>query len=116
MSFFHRLFKAKVEETKQEIEEWKDPDREENPTVCDEITLEGVDQGLHSKLLSQAFNAGVTFVGTQARLHGIVLDWNWDSVSGTLHITPLSHPFYLSCSEIETKITELVAKAKLESV
>lgn len=111
-----RLWNSQVAEKKQQIQEWSDPEGTKMSQPCNEITIEGVDQTLHSKLLSQAFDAGVTFVGTQARIHGITLDWSWDEPSAMLHITPLSHPFYISCSAIESTIREIVAKAQQESV
>lgn len=79
---------------------------------CPEITLEGIYQGLYSKLLSGLAAAGAEFKGDQVTLHGIQLEWTWDQITCVLHITPLKHPFYFSCGEIENKIRELADKAK----
>jgi hypothetical protein len=108
MGFIRRLIRGKVEEVK----DWEDPDREENPMPCPEIEIQGIDRELVGKFISQAISAGAEVDGARVTLHGISLDWDYDEVSQTLHITALKHPFYFSCGEIDTKIRELVAKAK----
>jgi hypothetical protein len=108
MNFVKRYFRGKF----NEIRDWNDPNREEFPMPCPEITLEGIDKGLYSKLLSGALQAGAEFDGDRVTLHGMLLEWTWDQITDTLHITPLKHPFYSSCDEISSKIRELADKAK----
>jgi hypothetical protein len=112
VNFLKRLFRTKLESTKDQIRDWNDPDGRKESMPCETITLEGVDTPLHDKLMMQAVAGGVAFHGNRATLHGVTLEWLWDEESGNLHITPLEHPWYFSCSEIESKIQQIVANAK----
>lgn len=112
MNFIRRLLKAKVESTKDQIRDWNDPDGRKESMPCETITLEGIGVSLHDTLMGQAIAGGVTFDGDHALLHGITLDWQWDPVTENLHITPLQHPWYLTCDEIASKIQKIVANAK----
>ena len=108
MKWFKRLIQGKIDEVK----DWQDPDREETPTPCPEITLPGIPQELYDKLLSEAHAAGAFFEGTKAQFKGCVFDWNYDAASQTLHVTCLSKPFIFSCGEVEQHIRELVKGAQ----
>lgn len=108
MNILNRFFKNKLDQVK----DWQDPDREENPMACPEITIEQVDQPLHAKLLVEAMAAGATFQGTYATIEALTFDWNYDPAAQVLHVTCLKKPFYATCNEVESRIRELAAKAK----
>jgi hypothetical protein len=112
MNFLKRLLRGKIEQTKEEVKDWADPNREEVPMPCPEITIEGIDGVLYGKLLHQAVQSEATFVGLNVHFQGVSLDWNYDEPSQTLHITCTKKPFYASCELVESKLRELVAKAK----
>jgi hypothetical protein len=112
MNFIRRLLKAKLESTKDQIRDWNDPDREENPMPCPEITIEDFDKVLYHKLLSEALTVGAIFSGTSVTLDGLHFDWNYDAEALVLHITCLKKPFFLGCEQIENQIRQLAAKAK----
>lgn len=110
-----RLFKAKVEATKQQIDDWNDPDEENKSMPCNEILIPGIDKPLHDRLMTMAVSNGATFEGDKAMLHGVALNWTWDEPSGNLHVTPLAHPWYFTCEEIQAKIEQIVDNAKKEN-
>jgi hypothetical protein len=112
MNFIKRLLRGKIEETKDEIRDWEDPEREANPMACDEITIEEVPQALYEKLLADATAAGAVFVGTKATIEGMAFDWNYDAPTETLHVTCLKKPFYISCAAVEQHLRERLLKAK----
>ncbi len=109
MNFFKRLVRSKIEQVK----DWQDPNREDNPTACPEITIEQISPEVHAKLLAEATTAGATFEGSFAYIEGLSFDWNYDSTAQVLHVTCLKKPFYAACGEVESKIRELVEKAKV---
>ena len=108
MSFIKRLLRGKIDE----IKNWQDPDREENPMPCPEITIDGIDADLHSKLLGEATAAGAQFEGATVAFDNCIFDWNYDAPSATLHVTCIKKPFYIGCGLIAEKIQELAVKAK----
>ena len=108
MNIFKRLIRGKIEEVK----DWEDPNREDNPTACSEITIEQISPELYARLLSEATAAGAKFEGAKASLSGLEFDWNFDEAAQVLHVTATKKPFYVTCSEVESKIQELVLKAK----
>jgi hypothetical protein len=91
---------------------WQDPNYEIEQVSCAEITIESVDQGLYGKLLSEATEAGARFDGARASIQGLEFDWNYDAEAQILHVTCTKKPFYASCGAVESRIRELVAKAK----
>lgn len=95
---------------------WKDvtqnPQYDEVQVPCPEITIEGIDQALHAKLLAEGTAAGAKFDGATATIEGCYFDWNYDAEAQTLHVTCTKKPFYVSCTAIQSKITEIVTKAK----
>ena len=95
---------------------WKDvtqdPEYEEIQVPCPEITIEQVSQDLHGKLLSEATAAGAKFDGSRATIEGLEFDWNYDGAAETLHVTCTKKPFYATCGTVESRIRELVEKAK----
>jgi len=94
------------------LKEYRDPQGEDNPMACPEITIEGIDAALYAKLLAEATAAGAKFDGSQATLGGLAFDWNYDGEANVLHATCLHHPFFATCGIIEEKIRELVEKSK----
>ena len=110
--FIRRLLRAKIDRTRDQIRDWKDPNREENPMACDEITFDGIDGVLYGKLLHQAIAANAIFDGLTVHFEGVALDWNYDAAAQVLHVTCTKKPFYASCDLVESKLRELVAKAK----
>jgi hypothetical protein len=108
MGIFKRFFRSKLDEVK----DWQDPDREEEPMACQEITIEGVDTVLYGRLLSQATAAGAQFDGIRASIESLEFDWNYDAAAQVLHVTCTKKPFYATCSEVESRIRDLAAKAK----
>jgi hypothetical protein len=109
---FKRLEKMLLNAVRGPIREWQDPQAEENPMSCPEITIEGIDDALYAKLLAEATSAGAKFEGTSVSLEGLDFDWNRDSEAQAVHITCLKKPFFATCGIVEFKIRELVAKAK----
>jgi hypothetical protein len=95
---------------------WKyitqNPQYEEKQVSCEEITIEGVHEELYTKLLAEATAAGAGFEGTKASLGGLEFDWNYDGVADVLHVTCTKKPFYVTCGVVESKIRDLVEKAK----
>lgn len=79
---------------------------------CPEITFEGIDGDLYGKLLHQAIEAKAMFIGTTVQFESVKLEWNYDRESQALHVTCTKKPFYASCELVESKIRELVDKAK----
>lgn len=114
-----RLFRAKLDSTKEQIRTWQDPDHEEEPTVCDQLSFSGVNQELYAKLLSEATTGGIAFDGNRASLHSgpisLEFDWDYQPTSATLYITCTKKPFIFSCGDVEERLRDLLAKAK-ESV
>ena len=108
LNFFHRIIQGKIDEVK----DWNDPNREETPMPCPEITIPDVPQELYDKLLGEATAAGVHFDGTVASIEGAQFDWNYDAPSTTLRVTCLKKPFFISCDSAEKRIRELVERAK----
>lgn len=108
MSFFKKLFRSKIEEVK----DWQDPNREVNPVTCKEFTIEGVTPALYVSFLCQAKAAGVEFEGNLAEIDGIKLDFNYDPTIEVIHITPIKHPFYVGCDQIQSHIQKIVDKSK----
>ena len=80
--------------------------------ACPEITVPQVDKVLHDKLLLDAEAAVSKFEGTLVTLEGITLDWNYDAEAQVLHITATAKPFYIGCGQIQSKIQELITKAR----
>ena len=95
---------------------WKnvtqDPQYEEVQVACPEITIDGIDEDLYTKLLGEATAAGAQFSGASATFRGCTFDWNYDPPTQTLHATCLKKPFYAGCDFIEKSIRDLVTKAK----
>ena len=112
MNIFRRFVNGKIEQ----VEDWKNPDREENPMPCPEITFEGIDQALHDKLLAEANAGGVKFDGDKATVSGMELDWNYDAESQVLTVTCTKKPFFITCERVQSTIEGLVAKAKGETL
>lgn len=108
MKWFKRLIQGKIDEVK----DWQNPDREENPTSCAEITLPNIPQELYDKLLSEATAAGAQFSGEKVDFDHCEFDWSYDPPSQTLHITCTKKPFFVDCPTIEQKIRELVKGAQ----
>ena len=94
---------------------WQDPDYEVHQVSCPQITIEQIDPILHGRLMGQASAAGAEFsVGSKATINGLEFDWNYDGEAQILNVTCTKKPFYATCSEVESRIRELVAKAKGE--
>jgi len=91
---------------------WQDPNYEVDQVSCPEITIEEIPQDLYAKLLAEATAAGAIFEGSFAKIEGLSFDWNYDPSAQVLHITCLKKPFFASCGVVESRIRELVAKAK----
>ena len=91
---------------------WQDPNYEVHQVSCPEISLEEIDKDLYGRLLYEATAAGAEFDGTKACIEGLEFDWNYDEATQTLNITCTKKPFYASCGVVESKIRELVEKAK----
>lgn len=83
---------------------------------CPAISIPAIDQAFYQKLYAQAISAGVKFDAEQAEINGIVLDWNYDVSAQTLTVTCAKKPFFISCSEIEDRIADLIHKAKAEGI
>src|SRR5258708_40336924 len=96
----------------EQIKDWQDPDREENPTPCAEITIAEISPELYAKLLSEAIDAGAKFSGTNAEIEGAGFDCSYDAEWQTLHVTCLKKPFFISRDAVEQRIRELVLKSK----
>lgn len=91
---------------------WQDPNYEVDQMSCPEITIESIDAGLYGRLLGEATTAGAKFEGTKGEIAGCAFDWNYDEAAQTLNVTCTKKPFYASCTEVESRIRELVAKSK----
>jgi hypothetical protein len=109
VNLFRRFFRSKVDEVK----DWENPDREEVPMPCAEITIEQIPLDLYAKLLNEATAAGATFYGAKASFSNLEFDWDYDGVAQTLRITCTKKPFYATCGEVESRIRELAEKAKV---
>jgi hypothetical protein len=112
MNFVKRYFRGKF----NEIRDWQDPDREQEPTVCNQIELYGINQDLYAKLLTEATAGGIAFDGNRANLHdgpiSLEFDWDYQPDSAVLYVTCTKKPFIFSCAQVEERLRELVAKAK----
>jgi hypothetical protein len=95
---------------------WKnitqDTQYEEVQMTCPGIVIPDISKDLYDKLLSEAAAAGAGFNGNRASISGCDFDWNYDAVSMTLSITCIRKPFYATCPEVESRIRDLVTKAK----
>jgi hypothetical protein len=103
-----RIINAQIDRVK----DWTDPNREENPMSCSEITIDGIDGALYGKLLAEAKAAGAKFDGATVSIDDCVFDWDFDIITSCLHFTCIHKPFIFSCGEVEGKIRSLVEKAK----
>jgi hypothetical protein len=112
MNFLKRILRSKIDQVKSQYKDWQDPNREVNPVTCEEFSLEGITPALYAGFLAKAKAAGVKFDGDRAEIGGIELDFNYDAVSGIMNITPVKHPFYVGCDQIQNHIQSIVAKAK----
>lgn len=81
--------------------------------ACEEIVIPEIDQMLYEKLLAEATSAGAKFSGSSATLGDIELDWNYDIASRNLHVTCQKKPFFITCLAVESRIRQLVDKAKV---
>jgi hypothetical protein len=108
MNFVKRYFRGKF----NEIREWQDPQREETPMACPEVTIEGIDSDLYGKLLAEANAAGAIFVGEKVYFEGLEFNWTHDAESQVVHFTCTKKPFFIGCDRIENQIRQLAAKAK----
>jgi hypothetical protein len=99
-----------------QVKDWQNPDREENPTVCDPVVINAVDKDLYAKLLIEAQAGGIVFNGDKASLHdgpiSLEFDWNWDETTTDLTITCTKKPFIFSCDTVKARLIDLVVKAK----
>lgn len=91
---------------------WQDPNYEVHQVSCQEITIEAIDHELYSRLLAEATAAGAHFDGVKASINGLEFDWNYDAECQVLQVTCTRKPFYATCSDVESKIREMVAKSK----
>lgn len=104
--------KSFIQDKIDQVKNWQDPNREVNPVLCKEFTVEGVTPALYDNFLSEAKAAGVKFDGDRAEIDGIELDLNYDAVSEIINITPVKHPFYVGCDQIQNHIQNIATKAK----
>lgn len=80
---------------------------------CAEITIEQIPLDLYAKLLNEAAAAGATFTGNKASISGLEFDWDYSESEQSLHVTCTKKPFYATCAEVESRIRELVEKARV---
>ena len=100
------------EKLRDGLKEYRDPQGEDNPMACPEITIEGIDESLYGKLMQSAVAGGAQFDGNAASIDGLSFDWNYDSAAQILHITCLKKPFFITCGTVESKIRVLVEQSK----
>ena len=93
-----------------------DPNYQENPVACPEIVVPEVTEALYGELLQQLTAAGGKFNGNEATIDGCTLAWTWDQPSDTLRIVCTKKPLLASCGMVESKIRELIEKAKTEAI
>ncbi len=106
------MFEKLKDLVKAELKEWRDPQAEEVPMSCPEITIESVDPALYSRLLAEANAAGAQFDGDKVSMGGIELKWNYDAPTQTLRYKCTNKHFYETCPEIDAAIAKLVQQAK----
>jgi hypothetical protein len=105
LNLFRRIIRDKI----SQIQDWRDPNREESPTPCAEITIGHIPEDLYGRLLAEASAGGAQFNGAKATISSAEFDWNYDAPSATLHITCTKKPFFISCDSVERQIRALVA-------
>jgi hypothetical protein len=73
----------------------------------------GLSQAGFEKLVSIAEANGIDFVGYEGRTiyKGCTIHWSYDQTTGTLVVTCLDKPWYISCSRIKSSLIEFVAQA-----
>ena len=91
---------------------WQDPNYEIHQVSCPQIDIGEIDAVLYGKLLTEATSAGAVFTGAVAEIANCTFDWNYDAAAQTLHITCNKKPFYAGCEQVETRIRQLIQKAK----
>lgn len=91
---------------------WQDPNYEIAQPMCNEFTIDQVDEALYGRLLNQARDAGAEFDGAKASFKGCDFNWNYDAVSGTLRVACTKKPFYFTCDLVESEIRKLVDQAR----
>jgi hypothetical protein len=91
---------------------WQDPNYEIHQVPCPEIAIEDIDKTLYGNLLAEANAGNAKFDGTKVSIAGCEFDWNYDAEARVLRITCVKKPFYATCATVESRIRELVAKAK----
>ena len=79
---------------------------------CPEICLAGIDSAYYARLLADLAETSAKIDGNQVEAGGCSFDWNYDPAASTLNITCTRKPFYATCAEVESRIRELVLKAK----
>jgi hypothetical protein len=95
-----------------QIKDWEDPNREQNPMPSPEITVNGVDPVLYEKLLAELTAAGAVFDGSKVTFKGVEFQWAYDGISAVRYII-LKKPFYFTEKLIQSQIEDSVEKAKV---
>jgi hypothetical protein len=91
---------------------WQDPNYEIHQVSCPEINLENIDPIFYGTLMRQTVAAGAQFNGTKVSISGCEFDWNYDAETQTLHCTCTKKPWDATCGIVESRIRDLVAKAR----
>jgi hypothetical protein len=109
---FKKLKALLVKQVTDDFKEWQDPQAEEIPMSCPEFTIESIDRELYARLLAECIAAGAKFDGNKASISGCGFIWNYDVAAQVLHLTCTEKPFYAGCQAVESRIRELIEKAK----
>jgi len=85
---------------------------------CPSQTFHGITPAIKAFLESKGAAAGLPIAGDTgfATTMGVTIQWAYDPTAETLTITCTDAPFFVPCSAVSAKVTELVESGKAQSV
>jgi hypothetical protein len=84
---------------------------------CPSQTFHGINPAIKAYLEAKGAAAGLPISGDtgSATTMGVTIQWVYDAAAETLTITCTDAPFFVPCSTVSSKVTELVEGAKAQS-
>ena len=81
---------------------------------CPSQTFTGITPAIKAFLEAKGAAAGMPIAGDNgsATTMGVTIQWAYDPTAETLTITCTDAPFFVPCSTVQTKVTELVESGK----
>jgi hypothetical protein len=81
--------------------------------ACPSVSFTDVDDVLYARLLQQAVRAGAKFSQEDPQSMEISgCSISWTRTATTLILTCTKKPFFVSCDEVNSRLTDLINQAK----